>query len=59
MVLTAKPRGEWHILHKKAGVKSTMPEYTKISFNHRKDLADYGDLVLQGAGVLLSTKTGQ
>jgi len=26
-------------------VKSTMPEYTKISFNHRKDLTDYGDLV--------------
>jgi len=22
-----------------------MPQYTKISFNHRKDLADYGDLV--------------
>jgi len=36
-----------------------MPEYTKISFNYRKDLADYGDLVLQGAGVLLSTKTGK
>jgi len=22
-----------------------MPQYTKISFNHRKDLTDYGDLV--------------
>ena len=22
-----------------------MPEYTKISFNHRKDISDYGDLV--------------
>jgi hypothetical protein len=43
--LTAGSRGGWHILHKKAGVKLKMPEYTKISFNHRKDLADYGDLV--------------
>ena len=22
-----------------------MPEYTKISFNHRKDISDYADLV--------------
>ena len=22
-----------------------MPEYTKISFNHRKEISDYGDLV--------------
>ena len=45
MALTAKSRDTGYIWHEKAGVKSTMPEYTKISFNHRKDLADYGDLV--------------
>jgi len=26
-------------------VKLKMPEYTKISFNHRKEISDYGDLV--------------
>jgi hypothetical protein len=45
MALTARSRDTGCIWHKKAGVKSTMSQYTKISFNHRKDLADYGDLV--------------
>ena len=26
-------------------MKLKMPEYTKISFNHRKQISDYGDLV--------------
>ena len=26
-------------------MKLIMPEYTKISFNHRKEISDYGDLV--------------
>ena len=26
-------------------MKLKMPEYTKISFNHRKEISDYGDLV--------------
>jgi hypothetical protein len=34
-----------HVLNIKAGIRCKMTEYTKISFNHRKDLADYGDLV--------------
>ena len=38
-------RGQALILYKKAGVKHKMPEHTKISFNHRKDISDYSDLV--------------
>ena len=45
MALTAKSRVEGHILHKEAGVKKQMGEYTKINFNHRKDISDYSDLV--------------
>lgn len=45
IALTIGSRGECHICTEKAGVKSTMTEYTKINFNHRKELADYGDLV--------------
>ena len=45
MALTAGSRGIGPILHKKAGVKSDMSEYTKINFNHRKGISDYGDLV--------------
>ena len=43
--LTPMSRVEAHICIKEAGVKSTMPEYTKINFNYRKDVADYSDLV--------------
>ena len=45
MSLTAGSRSIGSILHKKAEVKSDLSEYMKINFNHRKDLADYGDLV--------------
>ena len=45
MAFTGMSRGESHVLHKKAGVKRKMPEHTKISFNHRKDISDYLDLV--------------
>ena len=38
-------RVEGYICIKKAGVKYNMPEYTKINFNYRKDIADYSDLV--------------
>jgi hypothetical protein len=38
-------RGQAHILYEKAGVRHKMPEHTKISFNHRKDISDYSDLV--------------
>jgi len=38
-------RVEAYILYKKAGVKKQMVEYTKISFNHRKEISDYSDLV--------------
>jgi hypothetical protein len=34
-----------HILYQKAGLKRKMPEHTKISFNHRKNISDYSDLV--------------
>ena len=45
MALTGMTRGEGHILYQKAGVKHKMHEHTKISFNHRKDISDYSDLV--------------
>jgi hypothetical protein len=45
MALTAKSRNEGSILHKKAGVRLQMTEYCKISFNHRKEISDYSDLV--------------
>ncbi|MFC1677835.1 hypothetical protein ACFL3G_12345 [Planctomycetota bacterium] len=42
---TPMSRVETYILHKKAGVEYKMLEHTKISFNHRKDISDYSDLV--------------
>ena len=45
MGLTTMPRGQAHILYQKAGVKHKMTEHTKISFNHRKDISDYSELV--------------
>jgi hypothetical protein len=45
MASTHRSRVEGHILHKKAGVKRKMSEHTKISFNHRKGISDYSDLV--------------
>jgi len=38
-------RGQAYISYKKAGVKNEMAEYTKIIFNHRKEISDYADLV--------------
>ena len=45
MGLTTMSRGQAHILYEKAGVRHKMPEPTKVSFNHRKDISDYSDLV--------------
>ena len=47
MPLTAMSRGQGHILHQKAGVKSNMPESTKIEFRYRKirEIADFTELV--------------
>ncbi len=45
MGLTTMSRGQAQILYEKAGVRHKMPEHTKISFNHRKDISDYSDLV--------------
>ena len=42
---TGRSHGEGLVLYEKAGVKCKMSEYTKISFNHRKEISDYSDLV--------------
>lgn len=47
MPLTAMSRGQGHILHQKAEVKSNMPESTKIVFRYRRisQISDYTELV--------------
>lgn len=47
MAFTGRSRGEGHILHKKAGVKSKVSESTKIEFRHRRisQISDYAELV--------------
>lgn len=45
MASASRSHAKGHTLNKKPGQKCEMSDYTKISFNYRKEVSDYSDLV--------------